>query len=155
MNEHARPNINKKRVASYVYLPGPPLDPPVEQHLTVLQRRICHIQSRALGGEIVAEYLDRGPNRDRRQAALRRLRRTDDLDHVVVARLDLLADSPAERIRIADAVGKSRAKLVSASAARNASEFTELLRPLRAELAEELEGQPASSQHSATAKEAA
>lgn len=84
------------------------------------QREICERQAEALGAEVVAEYLDAGESarsadRPQLQAMLKRLEERNDIDFVIVHKIDRLARNRRDDTEIVFAIRTAGADLVSCS----------------------------------------
>jgi site-specific DNA recombinase len=105
------------------------------------QRDACRRAADNLGAEVVDEYVDRGKSartadRPALQSMLRRLAAEQDVDYVIVHKVDRLARSRADDVQIVLAMRKAGATLVSATENIDETPSGTLLHAIMAAVAE-------------------
>jgi site-specific DNA recombinase len=105
------------------------------------QAEACKRAADRLGADVVDEYVDRGKSarsadRPQLQAMLRRLSNQQDIDFVIVHKIDRLARNRADDIQIVLAIRKAQAQLISATENIDETPSGTLLHAIMAAVAE-------------------
>jgi site-specific DNA recombinase len=105
------------------------------------QRDACQRKAASLGAEVVEEYIDRGESartsdRPALQAMLRRIQQQQDIDYVIVHKVDRLARSRADDITIHLALKAAGVQLVSVTENIDETPSGKLLHGIMASIAE-------------------